>query len=121
MRARTVAACLCAAATLTTSAAARLPTSAAATLSRPAAAGRSSSAGAAGPSIRAPSGIVVDAATGQTLYARRPDSRRPIASTTKMMTALVAVERGREGELIASRGYAPGPEEVTIGLVPGER
>jgi serine-type D-Ala-D-Ala carboxypeptidase (penicillin-binding protein 5/6) len=76
---------------------------------------------AAPPRIGAPAAIVIDAETGQTLYARRPDSRRPIASTTKLMTALVALERGRDSQRIASPGYAPGPEEVTIGLVRGER
>jgi D-alanyl-D-alanine carboxypeptidase len=37
-------------------------------------------------------GIVVNLETGEVLWRRRPLRRRPIASLTKMMTALVAVE-----------------------------
>lgn len=38
--------------------------------------------------------IVVDAASGRVLYGHDVDEERPIASVTKLMTALVAVERG---------------------------
>src|SRR5437588_8950342 len=86
-----------------------------------AALGAAAAACAAPPRVGAPAAIVIDAQTGQALYARRPDSRHPIASTTKLMTALVALERGRDSHLISSPGYAPGPDEVTIGLVRGER
>jgi D-alanyl-D-alanine carboxypeptidase len=37
-------------------------------------------------------GIVVDVGTGEVLWRRHPDRPRPIASLTKMMTALVAAE-----------------------------
>jgi D-alanyl-D-alanine carboxypeptidase (penicillin-binding protein 5/6) len=38
--------------------------------------------------------ILVDAATGQELYARNADEPRPIASTTKIMTAILILESG---------------------------
>ena len=35
----------------------------------------------------------MDASTGAILYAKNPDLRCPPASTTKLMTAIVAIER----------------------------
>lgn len=45
------------------------------------------------PAISARSAIVIDAKTGITLYAKDPNIRHLPASTTKLMTALVALER----------------------------
>src|SRR3954467_325141 len=45
------------------------------------------------PALTAHSAILVDADTGRVLYALRAHTRRPIASTTKIMTALVALKR----------------------------
>jgi D-alanyl-D-alanine carboxypeptidase (penicillin-binding protein 5/6) len=42
--------------------------------------------------ITAPAAILVDANTGAVLWAKRPHLRRPIASTTKIMTGLLALE-----------------------------
>ncbi len=44
------------------------------------------------PAIDAAAWIVVDPATGETLAARAPDRELPMASTTKIMTALVVLE-----------------------------
>jgi serine-type D-Ala-D-Ala carboxypeptidase (penicillin-binding protein 5/6) len=45
------------------------------------------------PPLRARSAILVDAHTGRVLWALRPHRRRAIASTTKIMTALLALHR----------------------------
>jgi D-alanyl-D-alanine carboxypeptidase (penicillin-binding protein 5/6) len=42
--------------------------------------------------ITAPDAILVDARSGAVLWAKRPHRRRPIASTTKIMTAVLALE-----------------------------
>ena len=42
--------------------------------------------------ISAPAAILVNANTGAVLWARRPHQRRPIASTTKIMTAVLTLE-----------------------------
>jgi D-alanyl-D-alanine carboxypeptidase (penicillin-binding protein 5/6) len=42
--------------------------------------------------LGAPEAILVDANTGAVLWAKRPHQRRPIASTTKIMTAVLALE-----------------------------
>jgi D-alanyl-D-alanine carboxypeptidase len=44
------------------------------------------------PPLRAPAGILVDARSGAVLWAKRPHQRRPIASTTKIMTGVLALE-----------------------------
>ena len=54
--------------------------------------GGTSPARGAGPSISAASAILVDGASGRVLYEHNAHERRPIASITKLMTALVAVE-----------------------------
>lgn len=44
--------------------------------------------------ISAQSAVVIDADTGETLFAHNADARLPMASTTKIMTALVALSEG---------------------------
>ena len=46
------------------------------------------------PEVSAQSAIVMEAATGVVLYEKDADATRPMASTTKLMTALVAAEAG---------------------------
>jgi D-alanyl-D-alanine carboxypeptidase (penicillin-binding protein 5/6) len=73
------------------------------------------------PSLSAPSAIVVNAADGDVLYARGADRRRPIASTTKLMTALLTLESVSLNTTFSAPAYHGSPAEVTIGLAPGER
>jgi D-alanyl-D-alanine carboxypeptidase (penicillin-binding protein 5/6) len=76
---------------------------------------------AAPPAISAPSAIVVDATTGDVAYAKDPDARRPIASTTKLMTALVALEDGDLDATVRAPRYRGLVIESRMGLLPGER
>ena len=73
------------------------------------------------PQLSAKSAIVIDAKSGDVLYARAPNRRRAIASTTKLMTALLALESASLRDEFAARAYQAAPAEVTIGLRPGER
>jgi serine-type D-Ala-D-Ala carboxypeptidase (penicillin-binding protein 5/6) len=73
------------------------------------------------PSLSAKSAIVIDASSGDVLYARAANLKRPIASTTKLMTALVALEHLAPGEVLSVPPYRAAPAESTIGLRPGER
>ena len=69
--------------------------------------------------VLAPSFAAIDAATGQVLAARRANVRRPIASLTKVMTALTAIEHGNlEGRVVVTR-TATQVEPYVEGLVPG--
>jgi len=73
------------------------------------------------PAIRAPEAILVDAASGTVLYAKHPDGRRAIASTTKLMTALLALQTTRPDQVLTAVPYRATPAESTLGLAPGER
>jgi D-alanyl-D-alanine carboxypeptidase (penicillin-binding protein 5/6) len=69
--------------------------------------------------ISAPAYIAIDAETGRVLIARHDRQRRPIASLTKMMTALLVIERGHLGEDVEVRYAATRVEPNTEGLVAG--
>jgi D-alanyl-D-alanine carboxypeptidase (penicillin-binding protein 5/6) len=74
------------------------------------------------PQLRgARSAIVIEASTGQVAYGREANDRRQIASTTKMMTALVTLQRADLDEVFRASDYRPAPIESQIGLRPGER
>src|SRR5206468_6898406 len=73
------------------------------------------------PSIGAPAAIVIDAQTGERLYSRRPHARRPIASTTKLMTAWITLARTSPNEIFPAPAYPGGAAESTLGLRAGER
>ena len=65
--------------------------------------------------------IVVDARDGTVMYAKHPDAERSIASTTKLMTALLALEQARPGDVFTAPAYNAMPAESRINLRPGER
>jgi serine-type D-Ala-D-Ala carboxypeptidase (penicillin-binding protein 5/6) len=73
------------------------------------------------PALTASSAVLVDAREGTVLYGRAPDARRPIASTTKLMTALVAIERLPLDRRLRAVRYHAAPAESQIELQPGER
>jgi len=74
------------------------------------------------PSLRtAGAAILVEPATGDIVVGKRIDQRRAIASTTKMMTALVTLERTSLDDVLVAANYRPAPVESQIGLRPGER
>jgi D-alanyl-D-alanine carboxypeptidase (penicillin-binding protein 5/6) len=80
-----------------------------------------SPAAAAPPRISAPSAIVVEISTGDVAYARRPDDPRPIASVTKLMTALLTLEGRELSAKVRATRYAAASVESQLGLRPGER
>lgn len=76
------------------------------------------------PEIRAEAAVLADLDTGQVLFARKPNERRPIASLTKIMTALLVGERTEPTDVVtvsddAASGRLTGIS--SLGLVPGER
>ena len=76
---------------------------------------------AAAPDVRAPAAILVEPATGDVVWARDARDRRSIASTTKLMTALLTLERLRLGAMVTATRYRALPVESVIGLRAGER
>jgi D-alanyl-D-alanine carboxypeptidase (penicillin-binding protein 5/6) len=69
----------------------------------------------------ASAGIVLDARSGDVLLAKRADARRPIASTTKLMTALLTLESGKLNRTFTAPAYNALPAESKINLRRGER
>ena len=77
--------------------------------------------GTAPPKISAASAVLMDAGTGRVLYEKDARTRRLIASTTKLMTALVALESGHDlGETVTIEPQWAGVEGSSIYLRPGE-
>jgi D-alanyl-D-alanine carboxypeptidase (penicillin-binding protein 5/6) len=76
---------------------------------------------AAAPPIAAPEAIVVEPQTQDVVYARHPNQRRPIASTTKLMTALLTLEHARLNDVFTAARYDATPGESLMGLRTGER
>jgi D-alanyl-D-alanine carboxypeptidase (penicillin-binding protein 5/6) len=76
---------------------------------------------AAPPAIAAPEAILVEPQTQDVVYARRANMRRPIASTTKLMTALLTLEHARLTDVVTAAPYSPSPAESLMGLRSGER
>jgi D-alanyl-D-alanine carboxypeptidase len=71
--------------------------------------------------LTARSAILVDGTTGRVLWAKRIHVRRQIASTTKIMTAIVAMQRlGPRSIVTVDRAVRRVPP-ITEGLRPGER
>jgi serine-type D-Ala-D-Ala carboxypeptidase (penicillin-binding protein 5/6) len=76
------------------------------------------------PEIHAASAVLADLDTGQVLFDLNRNERRPIASVTKIMTALLVVERTDLTDVVtvteaAASGQVSGVSG--LGLVPGER
>lgn len=92
----------------------------------PAVARGASSAVAAGapapPSLALHAGALYVPATGQMLYARHLDERRAVASTTKMMTALVTLQHIKDlNTVFPYPDYHVAADDSQIGLRRGER
>jgi len=52
------------------------------------------------PQVAARAAILEDLDTGEVLFSMHPDDRRPVASLTKLMTALLVLERTRATEMV---------------------
>ena len=80
---------------------------------------RASYPAAVRPRLKQPpaAGILFDVDTGEVLWARNPAAERPIASLTKMMTALLIAERHRPAERVLISAKAPGVEGSRIGVL----
>lgn len=76
---------------------------------------------AAAPAPAARAYILVNPDTGETLAARNPDVQLPMASTTKMMTALVVVARAELDDELTVPPAAARVGESSAQLVAGER
>lgn len=72
------------------------------------------------PDLYIPSGVL-STMDGRELWAREPESRRAMASTTKIMTAVVVLERADLGAMVTVDRTAAKVGESAMGLIPGEK
>lgn len=87
-----------------------------------AAAPSATAAGAKAPTdLDAAAWLLIDPRDGHRLAAHSATSQRSIASTTKLMTAYLALEDLSLGERLEVPPYSPAPAESVAGLIAGER
>ncbi|MHB1419964.1 MAG: D-alanyl-D-alanine carboxypeptidase family protein [Bacillota bacterium] len=73
------------------------------------------------PAVSSQAAVLIDGYSGQVLYAKAAEEHRPPASTTKIMTALLALENGELGQVVAISPKAAAVGESSIYLEPGEK
>ena len=73
------------------------------------------------PAVAAAAAVLIDGASGRMLYGKNPDRLLPMASTTKVMTALLALERCTLTEVVTAGKNASGVPGTSIYLREGER
>lgn len=78
-------------------------------------------ASAAPPRVQAEAYLVQNATTGEVLASRHAGEQVPIASITKLMTVLVALEHASLDDVVTVTKKAADVGESTINLEPGER
>lgn len=71
--------------------------------------------------IRSRAAVVMDATTGRVLYAKNPELRLKPASTTKLMTALVVVERSNLQDVVTISSRAANTAPTRSGLKAGDK
>jgi len=76
---------------------------------------------AGAPSVTARAYLVVNPATGEVLAQKRAWARVPIASITKLMTVVVALEHAQWDDVVRVRADAARVGESTVNLRAGER
>ena len=73
------------------------------------------------PGIRAASYLLIDANTGKHLASRNSETARAVASTQKIVTALVVLDAGNLDKVVTVQASDIRVEPTTLGLRPGEK
>jgi len=71
--------------------------------------------------VKAESAILVDAVTGQILFEKNARQRRPMASATKIMTAMLIIENCGMNDIVVAGKKACETNNSSLHLKPGER
>jgi D-alanyl-D-alanine carboxypeptidase (penicillin-binding protein 5/6) len=71
--------------------------------------------------VSAASAVVMDTVTGRVIYEKNAHQKRSMASTTKIMTAIVALEKGNLDDIVKTSAKAAHVEGSSIWLEEGEK
>ncbi len=71
--------------------------------------------------LYAQSAILMDAGSGRILYEKNSEEIRPMASTTKIMTCILALEYGNLEDFVEVSSYAASMPKVKLNMRAGER
>jgi len=80
-----------------------------------------SASGSEKPVIHAASAVLLDVRTGQVLFSKNHRQPRPPASTTKILTTLLALEYEDLNTIVEVSSRAAGTKEASINLIAGEK
>ncbi len=78
-------------------------------------------AAAGGPTLGVRAAALIEESTGQPLYGVNQNAELAIASTTKLMTALVTLHHAQLRDVFADPDFTWSAQDSQIGLEPGER
>lgn len=67
------------------------------------------------------SAVLMDGESGRVLYGKEGDVKRPMASTTKVMTCILALENANGNEIVEASARAAGQPDVQLNMVEGEQ
>ena len=72
------------------------------------------------PELYAQSAVLMDADSGRVLYGKNEDLSRPMASTTKIMTCIIALEYGNLSDTVTASQNAAAQPKVHLGVYKGQ-
>lgn len=71
--------------------------------------------------LYAQAAVLMDADSGRVLYGKNPEEVLPMASTTKIMTCILALEYGNPDEIVEASSYAVSMPKVKLHVKAGEK
>ncbi|MGI6227120.1 MAG: D-alanyl-D-alanine carboxypeptidase family protein [Peptococcales bacterium] len=73
------------------------------------------------PQITAQAAVLIDADTGKLIYGKNHNEPRPPASTTKILTAILGIEKGNLDDVVDISPRAAQTGEASLNLIAGEK
>lgn len=71
--------------------------------------------------LYAQSAVLMDADSGRVLFGKEEGAIRPMASTTKIMTCIIALEHMTDNEIVTASAYAASQPKVHLGVREGQQ
>lgn len=71
--------------------------------------------------LYARSAVLMDADSGRVLFGKNENEQMPMASTTKIMTCILALENGNMEDMVTASAYAAGQPKVHLGMREGQQ